>query len=90
MNRRMIAFGASALLCCLLLAGAVLAAPDAHHIDRWVIGGGGGRLGDFPLSLEGTIGQPAVGIVAEAPNEVSSGFWFVREYEIYLPIVVRD
>jgi hypothetical protein len=93
MNQRTLAFGASVLLCCLLLAGAVLAAPDAHSVDRWVIGGGGGRLGDAPLSLEGTIGQPLVGIAIEAPHEVSSGFWFeiwAGEYWVYLPLAVRE
>jgi hypothetical protein len=93
MKRRTIAFGASALLCCLLLAGAVLAAPDVHRIDRWVMGGGGGKLSDASLSLEGTIGQPVTGFVAEAPHEVSSGFWFeiwTGEYWVYLPLAVRE
>jgi hypothetical protein len=93
MNRRLTTFGASVLLCGLLLAGAVLAAPDAHSVDRWVIGGGGGRLGDFPLSLQGTIGQPAVGIVTSGPNDVNdvgSGFWFEVGGRAYLPLVVRE
>ena len=93
MNRRTISFGALVLLCCVVLAGAVLAAPDAHRVDRWVIGGGGGRLGAAALSLEGTIGQPLVGPEEEAPHEVGSGFWFevwTGEYWIYLPLTVRE
>ena len=90
MNRRTITFGASVLLlCCLLVAGAVLAAPDAQRVDRWVMGGGGGQMGDAHLSVEGTIGQPVAGIVAEAPHEISSGFWFEVGGRVYLPLVVR-
>lgn len=93
MNRKTIAFGASTLLCGLLLAGAVLAAPDAHSIDRWVIGGGGGRLEDAPYSLDGTIGQPVAGIVMAAPDELSAGFWneiWAGGYSVYLPLAMRD
>jgi hypothetical protein len=93
MNRRTLALCASGLLCCLGLAGAALAALDAHNIARRVIAGGGGRLANAALSLEGTIGQPVVGMAIEMPHVLSSGFWFepwAGEYRGYLPLAVRE
>lgn len=93
MNRRKIAIGAFILFSLLLIAGVVLAAPNAIMIDRWVIGGGGARLVNAPLSLEGTTGQPLVGILTESPHELSSGFWFeihIGENGVYLPLMLRE
>jgi hypothetical protein len=85
-----------ALLGSLLLVTAVLAAPTATTVDRYVIGGGGGDAGVGVLALSGTIGQPVVGGVGNDPYELGSGFWggmgmvAVAPYQIYLPVVTRS
>jgi hypothetical protein len=84
------------LLSGLLLAGVVLAAPNATSLDRYVIGGGGGHAEGGIYMLEGTIGQPVVGGISSAPYELGAGFWGGlgaaggAVYGIYLPLIVRS
>ncbi len=81
-----------ALLGCLALVGAVLAAPAATTLERWVMAGGGGRAAGAPYSLDGTIGQPLVGWDQHAGHALCAGFWCGAEsrVRIWLPLVVRD
>jgi hypothetical protein len=96
MNRHTrMAFGL-ALLSCLVLTGAILAAPAATTLDRWVMAGGGGRTAAAAYSLDGMIGQPVVGGVGNDPYELGAGFWgglgavASRGHSIYLPIVLQQ
>jgi hypothetical protein len=44
------------------------------------------------VTLDATIGQPAVGEAEQAPYSVLSGFWFpvkVPGHQVYLPLVFR-
>ena len=86
----------SILVVSLIIAGVVLAegAPD---IGWWVIGGGGGSLSTGDTSLDGTIGQWAVGSNTQGTIEVGSGFWGgggspppVSGPGIYLPLVLHE
>jgi hypothetical protein len=85
-----------ALLGSLLLVTAVLAAPTATTVDRYVIGGGGGAAGGGIHTLNGTIGQPVVGGLSNDPYELGSGFWggmgmvAVAPYQIYLPLITHN
>jgi hypothetical protein len=79
------------LLCGLFLAGGVGAA-NGLAVERSVIGGGGERVTDGSLYiLQGTLGEPvASGIVLEAGYGLGSGFWWPREFKVYLPLALRD
>jgi hypothetical protein len=83
---------ALALLGCLVLSGAVLAAPAPIAIDRWVVAGGGGHAEAAPYTLDGTIGQPVAGTAQNAGHELCSGFWCGAEMggRIYLPLMLRE
>lgn len=84
------------LLGSLALVGAVLAAPTATIVDRYVIGGGGGPQEAGIYTLNGTIGQPVVGAIGNTPYELGAGFWGGMgavaggANRIYLPLVVRN
>jgi hypothetical protein len=89
--------------CCLLVLASLVAgpsatmqaAPRAHSVARWVIGGGGGRVEAGSRVLAGTIGQPVVGGIGHEPYELGAGFWggmgsawrIAGRY--YLPVIVR-
>jgi len=81
----------TALAALLLLAGVILA-NGTPSIDRYVIGGGGGHSEATPYALDGTIGQPVVGLASGDGYELCSGFWCgaAVEYKIYLPLVLRN
>jgi hypothetical protein len=79
------------LLCSVLLVGTALAA-GTPSIERHVIGGGGGHAEVGAVALDGTIGQPVVGIASNRPYELCAGFWCGVEvaHVTYLPIVMRN
>lgn len=93
MAKRWMIFGA--LIISLLLVSTALA-QGTPSIDWWVIGGGGGSVTVSSTSLGGTIGQGMVGVDSSAPYQLCSGFWGCGgvgtgdEYEIYLPIILRQ
>ncbi|MBE9508276.1 MAG: hypothetical protein IMY86_09530 [Chloroflexi bacterium] len=85
------------LVVSLLLVGMALAAPNAHSIDWWVIGGGGGSGTAGTISLDGTIGQWAVGSGTSGATQLWSGFWGgggaageVDLYQVFLPLILRQ
>ena len=80
------------LLACLLLASAVAAAPTATTVDRWVIGGGGGRVISPAYTLDATVGQPVAGLSLYPGGQLCSGFWCGASAgsRVFLPIVLRD
>lgn len=82
------------ILAALLLLTSVALANGTPSVDWWVIGGGGGHAESAPYALDGTIGQPVVGVVSDDPYELCSGFWCrgaEAEYNIYyLPLILRN
>ena len=78
------------LLILLSVSGVVLAA-NGLEIDRWVIGGGGGRVEGGNYVLNGTVGQAVGGGITSDPYELCAGFWCgMGVYKVYLPLVVRN
>jgi hypothetical protein len=84
-----------ALFVSLLMVGMTLA--PAPRIDWWVIGGGGGSGTAGGTSLDGTIGQWAVGSGTSGTTQLGSGFWGggsaagpVDESQIFLPLILRQ
>ncbi len=79
-----------ALVMLLSVSGVVLAA-NGFEIDRWVIGGGGGRVAAGDYVLNATVGQAVAGGVTGSPYELCAGFWCgMGVYKVYLPMVVRN
>jgi hypothetical protein len=86
------------LIAGLLLARVVLAAPSAAAIDWWYIGGGGGNDTVGVSSLDGMVGQSVIGMDSEGVCDLCAGFLcgittltdLVYDFEVYLPIVIRD
>lgn len=85
------------LLALSLLAGVAWAAPPPGlEIIRHVIGGGGGRVEAGSYALNYTIGQPVAGVNSAENYTLGAGFWgggeaeAVLDYEVYLPLVVRE
>jgi hypothetical protein len=74
----------------LILAGIARAAAPTITLERWVIGGGGGRSVDGTTVLQGTIGQPVVGRVSSAAYELDAGFWASvgAPRRVYVPAVL--
>jgi hypothetical protein len=80
----------SLLIGCLILVGNALSA-NGYIIGRSVIGGGGreGSGGNFVLN--GTIAEPiASNLEMEPSYGLSSGFWWETNYQIYLPMTLRE
>ena len=79
------------VLVIVLSAGGVVLAAAGFEIDRWVIGGGGGRVAAGDYVLNATVGQAVVGGVAGSPYDLCAGFWCgMGVYKVYLPMVVRN
>jgi hypothetical protein len=99
MSKRELTVLVAVFLCGLLLvlsvvggpAGVVLANGPAG-IDWDVIGGGGGHTEAGMYTLDGTIGQPVVGMAANGGAELCSGFWcgVIGGHRIFLPLVLRN
>jgi hypothetical protein len=82
----------AALLLTLVLTSLALAS-GSYSINWYVIGGGGGPISGGGYAINSTIGQPVVGVAKGQGYELGSGFWpgaAVVEYEIYLPIVLKN
>ncbi|MBS1904039.1 MAG: T9SS type A sorting domain-containing protein [Bacteroidetes bacterium] len=64
----------------LLIAGACIALSAAsafaqYSIQSSVIGSGGGPASNSTYSMNGTIGQPVIGLVSGSQYAVGQGFW---------------
>lgn len=70
------------------LGAVVLAATPV--LDRWVLGGGGGRVTAGNYTLDATMGQSVTGVVSDSPYELCTGFLCgAGRWSIYLPLVLR-
>jgi hypothetical protein len=91
MTKKLVILGT--LVVSLLLVGTALAAPNAHSIDWWVIGGGGGSETAGTISLDSTIGQWVVGSDKSGGLQLGPGFWgggWDESCVIFLPVVLKD
>ena len=84
------------LIVSLFLVGTALARPQAHTINWWVIGGGGGSGTAGDTALDGTVGQWAVSSGTEGNRHLASGFWGggdaagPADEEVFLPLALRQ
>jgi len=72
----------------------------ASHVANWhVIAGGGGHSEAGAYALDGTLGQPVVGLSSSTSNSLCAGFWCgtlavaptppPTPRPVYLPLVRR-
>lgn len=92
--RRLTVLVAIALL---LVASTALAQSGDYDLSWFTVDGGGGKVsnGGSGYTLMGTAGQPEPGPALTGGDYVLvGGFWPVgaaaAEYEIYLPLILRD
>jgi len=87
------ALGLAALLIC-LMAGTVWAGQSAHYAINWqVLSGGGAPASAGTISLNGSLGQTAIGPSTSTHYALGAGYWIEKgagTYEVYLPIIVRN
>jgi hypothetical protein len=93
MKRRLLIATLIAAVGALLLGIASLGQGTDLTIWHTVDGGGGASQGGT-FTLRGTIGQPDAGVLAGDGYALSGGFWGGGagpvEYEVYLPLVIRE
>ena len=72
------------------LAGAVLAA-QVVSVDWRVIAGGGGKTEGARVVLNGTIGQPIIGVSYGSGLSLRAGYWggLPAMYKVFLPMTAR-
>lgn len=74
-------------------AARVAVANNSVERPRWVLGGGASESTAGGAVLRGTLGQPVVGVVTDGGDvALGQGFWHgaTSEYNIYLPMVIRE
>ena len=82
----------SVLIVLLTLVVTPVMAAGIMEIDWYVIGSGGGTATGGNYTLNGTIGQPVVGLSSSADLDLCSGFWckLLEHYKIFLPQILRN
>ena len=88
------------LILLLLFVGTTIAAAQTENdfsISWWTVDGGGGisQSADEQYKINGSIGQPDVGIATGFGYAVKGGFWgslhtAIREFFIYLPLIISE
>ena len=85
---------ALSLVLLMLLAGIAWAgSADGRAVNWHVLSGGGAPVTGGVVTLNGTLGQTAIGSSSGTGAAVGAGFWYglgEGVYEIYLPVVVRN
>jgi hypothetical protein len=80
----------------LALAGLVWAgSSDSATVDRSLLSGGGAAAGSSSgtVSLNGSLGQTAIGSSYGDRTTLGAGFWYglgAGVYEVYLPVTLRN
>jgi len=85
-----------ALFCALVLTGVALAqGPQQHRLPWRVVSTGGGRMASNRYGLDGSVGQPAIGLTAGGAHHLGAGYWYGivsvgPGIKVYLPLVTRN
>lgn len=84
------------MLCALLLMGSGWNAITSTSVNWYVLGGGGGKVTNGLLVLEGSAGQSVAGEVHKDSTELCAGYWCGSEetyeyiYPLYLPVIRHE
>lgn len=76
----------------LILMAAPAIAQGRSMVAWWALTGGGGFLENGDLSLRGSLGQKAAGMLGEAHQELCSGSWCYTLHwdRQYIPVVQSE
>ena len=86
------ALSLAALLIC-LVAGTAWAGQSAHYAINWQVlsGGGAPAVSAGGVSLNGSLGQTAIGPSASTSFKLGAGYWLeAGTTPVYLPIVFKN
>jgi len=86
------ALGLAALLIC-LVAGTAWAGQSAHYAINWQVlsGGGAPATSAGGVSLNGSLGQTAIGPSASTSFKLGAGYWLEQAAgPVYLPIIFKN
>jgi hypothetical protein len=73
-----------------LISFTVVLAIDGTVVDWWVMASGGAPSSGGSITMNGTLGQPVVGLSSGENISMSAGFWVAgTEDLVYLPMVMR-
>ena len=79
-----------------LVAAGLALANSGVKLPREILSGGASdSAAAGGITLRATLGQPVVGVISGGDVTLGQGFWHggaaaAMEYEIYLPLVLRD
>jgi hypothetical protein len=97
MNRARMAVLGPVFLLIFLLAGVVWAGSSAHYAVDWQVMSGGGApaaSGSGDVTLNGSVGQTAIGPSSGGDYNLAAGYWYGAEKEeegaVYLPLILRS
>ncbi len=81
-----------AALLIVLVAGTVWAGQSTHYAIDWqVLSGGGAPASDDTISLNGSLGQTAIGPSTSDSFKLGAGYWLEQAGgTLYLPIIVKN
>jgi hypothetical protein len=89
-NQRLIVLVLLALLLLAMVTTAAAKEPSASAILWRVFSGGGAPASGGNVTLNGSLGQTAIGSAATGRNRLGSGYWYAMQpYTILLPMIVR-
>ncbi len=83
------------LLAILAIAGIALASDSASYSLNWQVLSGGGTLAESSsgqVSLNGTLGQTAIGPSSGSETTLGAGFWYglgIRIIKVFLPMILH-
>jgi hypothetical protein len=89
-KRRLIVFSLLALLILAMVTTVAAKEPSASAILWRVFGGGGAPVSGGDVTLNGSLGQTAIGSAAAGKAQIGSGYWYAMQpYAVMLPMIVR-
>lgn len=94
MTRAQIVRAGLALLVLLLVGAGWAGAGDGPAVDWRVLSAGGAPAAAGQVTLDGSLGQTAIGPSAAAGLSLGAGFWYglggAGLYRVYLPIAPKN
>lgn len=93
---RIVSLGLAALLV-LLLVQVAGAGSSANYAINWqVLSGGGAPAGAGNVTLNGSMGQPVIGLTSTGNTQIRSGYWYgittsgPGGEDLYLPVILSN
>jgi hypothetical protein len=73
-----------------LMSAIAVFAINGTAVDWWVVAGGGAPSSADSITMNGTLGQPVVGLSSDGDVSLEAGYWVAgEEYSVYFPMMMR-